>query len=78
MDINTFTSQFSQLFENTDPALIQADTEFRSLEEWDSLIALSIIAMVDEHYGVTLSGEDIRSAKTVRQLFELVQSKKSN
>jgi acyl carrier protein len=78
MDIKEFTSQFARLFENTDFSMINKDTIFRELEEWDSLIALSIIAMVDENYGVTLSGDDIRGTKTVQQLFDLVKSKKSD
>ena len=49
---------------------------FRELEEWSSLVALSVIAMVDEIYGVTINGEDMRNAQTVGDLFESVQNKK--
>jgi acyl carrier protein len=77
MDITTFTSQFAQLFENTDASLIHPDTVFRELEEWDSLIALSTIAMIDEQYGITLTGDEMRGATTVQQLFDLIVSKKS-
>lgn len=76
MDMSTFICHFKGLFENTDPALIQPHTEFRKLPEWDSLIALSIIAMIDEQYGITLTGDEMRSVHTVQQLFDLVKAKK--
>ena len=39
-------------------------------------MALSIIAMVDEIYKVTLRGDDIRNAVSVEDLFKTVQAKK--
>ena len=52
-----------------------ASTVFKDLDEWSSLIALSIIAMVDEEYDVALKGDDIRNATTIEDLFNVVQSK---
>ena len=54
---------------------MKPDTDFKELDEWSSLLALSIIAMVDEEYNVTLKGDDIRNSKTIADLFELVKSK---
>jgi acyl carrier protein len=45
------------------------------LDEWSSLIALSVIAMADEEYDVALKGDDIRNATTVEDLFNLTKSK---
>ena len=45
------------------------------LDEWSSLIALSIIAMVDEEYDVTLKGDDMRQAETIEELFNIVKGK---
>ncbi len=76
MDIESFVKAFSEQFNETDPSLINPDTPFKELEEWSSLIALSLIAMADELYGVKLKGDDIRKAKTVRDLFEIIREKK--
>lgn len=76
MEIKEFTENFANQFDETDPSEIKPDTNFRELEEWSSLIALSVIAMVDEEYDVTLKGDDIRNAKTVEDLFNTVKSKK--
>ena len=72
MDINTFIDNFAGQFDDTPSEQIKPDTVFRDLEEWSSLVALSIIAMADEEYGVTLKGDDIKNAKTVQDIFERV------
>ena len=76
MDINNFVTNFANQFEETDSSVFTKDTVFKNLDEWSSLMALSIIAMVDEEYGVALKGDDIRSANTIEDLFEIVKSKK--
>ena len=75
MDINIFIEQFADLFDETDASEIQASTPFRDLNEFSSLIALSFISMVQEEYDVLLDGDEIRSAVTVEDLFNLVKSK---
>ena len=75
MDIKEFIENFAAQFDDTDAEVFTAETNFRELEEWSSLIALSIIAMVDEEYDVTLKGDDMRAAKTIQDLFNIVKSK---
>ena len=76
MDINEFIEHFAEQFEDTDAAEFKADTQFHDLDEWSSLIALNIIAMIDEEYDVTLKGVDIEGAKTIEDLFNTVKGKK--
>lgn len=75
MNIQDFIENFADQFEDTDPSEITATTNYRELEEWSSLIALSIIAMVDDEYDVTLKGDDITGCSTIEELFNLVQSR---
>lgn len=75
MDLEKFILNFGEQFDDTDPSEIKADTVFHELDEYSSLIALSIIAMVDEEYDVQLKGDDMRSAVTVEDLFNIVKSK---
>lgn len=75
MEIKDFVENFANQFDDTDASEIQAGTNFRDLDEWSSLVALSIIAMVDEEYEVTLKGDDIKNATTVQDLFETVKAK---
>ena len=76
MNINEFIEHFAEQFENTDSSVFKADTKFHDLGEWSSLIALSIIAMVDEEYDVALKGDDLNKAVTIEDLLNIVQSKK--
>lgn len=49
--------------------VLAADTAHKFLDGWDSLCVLNTIAMVDEIYGVTVSGRQIEQAATVADLF---------
>ncbi|MDE6271928.1 MAG: acyl carrier protein [Muribaculaceae bacterium] len=75
MKIKEFIENFADQFDDTDASEITATTVFKDLDEWSSLTALSIIAMVDEEYDVTLKGDDIRNADTVEDLFNIVASR---
>ena len=75
MELEKFVENFADQFDDTDPTQIKSTTRFHDLEEWSSLTALSIIAMVDEEYDVTLKGDDIKNAVTVEDLFNTVNAK---
>jgi len=75
MEIKDFIENFADQFDETDINELKPETEFKKLEEWSSLIALSVIAMVDEEYDVTIKGDDIRNSNTIEDLFNTVKSK---
>ena len=75
MELNEFIENFANQFEDTEASVFTSETKFRDLDEWSSLIALSVIAMIDEEYDVTINGEDMKSATTVQDLFNIVNSK---
>ena len=75
MEIKEFIENFAAQFDDTDASVFTPETVFHELDEYSSLIALSIIAMVDEEYDVTLKGDDMRSAVTIEDLFNSVKSK---
>ena len=75
MELNEFIKLIAEQFENTPVESFSADTAFRELEEWDSLISLSVIAMVDEEFEKQITGADLRSVKTIEELFNVINSK---
>lgn len=75
MEINSFIEKFAEQLEEVKVTDLKPETKFRDIEEWSSLMALSIIAMVDEEYEVIIKGEDIRNSKTINDLFEVVKSR---
>lgn len=75
MEIKDFIQNFADQFEETELDVFAPETNYRELDEWSSLIALSVLAMIDEEYDVQLKGEEIRATKTIQELFDLVSSK---
>lgn len=75
MERKDFLENFASQFDETDVSLIQFETIFKDIDEWSSLLALSIIAMADEEYNVKLKGDDIKNSHTVEDLYDLVASR---
>ena len=75
MELKEFIENFAEQFDDTDASEFKAETIFKELDEWSSLIALSVIAMVDEEYDVAIKGDDIRNSKTIEDLFNAVKAK---
>lgn len=75
MDLVNFIKNFAGEFEETPIDVFTPDTEYKGLEEWNSLTALSIISMIDDSYDKTITGADLRKCGTIQELFELVCSK---
>lgn len=73
--LEEFVELFAEQFDETDASEIKANTVFHDLEEWSSLIGLSVIAMVDEEFDVALKGDDVKNAVTVEDLYNNVKSK---
>lgn len=76
MELKKFVENFAVQFEETDSSEFKPETEFKKLDEWSSLMAMSIIAMIDEEYDIVIKGEDVRNAKTVEDLYEIMKAKK--
>ena len=73
MDLNEFVTNFVDQIDDVDAESIKADTEFKDLEEWSSMSALAVIAMVDAEYDVQIKGDDIRNAETIEDLYNRVK-----
>lgn len=75
MTLDEFVTCFAEQFDDTPADVFTADCDFRDNEEWSSLTGLSVIAMIDEEFDKTITGADLRSCKTIRSLYELIQTK---
>ncbi len=75
MTLDDFVQLVAEQFDDTPAEQFTADTNFRSLEEWGSLVALSIISMVDEEFEKRVTGAELKSCDTIEQLFQLIESK---
>lgn len=74
--LDEFVELFAEQFDDTEASEFTPTTVFHDLEEWSSLIGLSIIAMVDEEFEVALNADDMISSVTIQDLYEKVIAKK--
>ena len=51
---------------------LKADDRLDDYDEWDSLTALALIAMLDEKFHKTLTGQDIKKMETVRDVLAVI------
>lgn len=75
MELDDFIRNFAEQFDETDASVFTPETVFHELEEYSSLIALSIIAMIDEELGVTIGANEMRSSVTIKDLYDQVMAK---
>jgi acyl carrier protein len=76
MSVATFIPQFAEALE-TDAGALAPSTAFKDLTNWDSLAALSVIAMIDEYHGVSVGGTDLETAGTLQDLWNLVAQRRA-
>ncbi|HJK23516.1 MAG TPA: hypothetical protein O0X92_01600 [Methanocorpusculum sp.] len=75
MTLKEFVKAFAAEFDDTPEEVFTPETHFRELDEWSSLLALSIISMIDDNEDKIITGQDIRSSTTIEDLYNIVQSK---
>jgi acyl carrier protein len=67
-----FIEQLKESLEIENRDVLPED-KFREFEEWDSLANLSLLAMISDEYNTSLPRGEIDKAKTVEELYELIQ-----
>ena len=75
MELNEFVKEFAYQFDDTEPEEIEATTEYHELEEWSSMIALSVLNMVEKKCGKHITFDDVKAAVTVEDLYNAIQTK---
>lgn len=75
VDVQTFVRNLERDFDDLAPGTLDATTRFLDLPHWTSLQALLIAVGFERDYGVTLSAEEFRGAKTIEDLHSMVIKK---
>ena len=75
MDLNEFVKHFGEQFDETPLDIFSPSTVYKELEEWSSLTALSVIAMVDEELEKRITGADIRNSISIEDLYNLLNNR---
>jgi len=67
---------YQRLAEAIDIETVNDDMVFEELDEWDSLTVLSVIAMMDSDYGLTIYADQLKKLRTVADLKEFILASK--
>ncbi|HVU07779.1 MAG TPA: acyl carrier protein [Verrucomicrobiae bacterium] len=66
---------YQRLAEILDAEEVKPENVLKDFEGWDSLAVLSVLAMADAKYGVSIKAEEIRAINTAEELANLIASK---
>lgn len=75
MEIKEFIEVFASQWDDTEPDVFTPDCEFHELEEWSSLLGFAILNVLQKKYGVKVLLVELRNCKTIRDLYDIVQSR---
>ena len=78
ISIEEFTKNLEAEFDDIEPGSVKPDTSYRDIKGWSSMYALIIIAFVDANFDVALNANDLKNSQTIRDLYNVVLSKKQN
>lgn len=71
-----FLKNFASIFDEIEDNELTMDTEFKNIDEWSSLTALTLLAVIDEEYDVKLTNNDLKNSVTVRDIYNIVNNHK--
>lgn len=77
MTLEEFVIEIEDAFEIQERGTLLPDTDYKNFEEWDSMHALILIALIDTEFDLLVSGNDLKNLVTVREVYELIQERKS-
>ena len=75
VEVNEFLQNFADQFDDTEVSQLNLDSVMRDLDEWSSMIALSIMAMCDEEYDVILSANEMEMANKIADVYNIVNER---
>ena len=75
MEMTDFLHKFAEQFRNTPIIEFTPDTNFWEIDEWSSIVALSVVLMIEEEYGVALRSADVKGVRTIQELFNVVKER---
>lgn len=75
MNYNEFVEKISEAIEDESFKNLKPNDFFRSHENWDSLSEMSIIAMIDHEFGITIKTIELNKLNTFEELFDYIKSK---
>ena len=74
MEMNEFIENILDQFDERPTEKVTPQTNHHEIEGWTSMIALSVMAMIDEEYEVQIKANEMRDSKSIQELYDIVNS----
>lgn len=74
--MENFIVKFADQLLDQDASCISGETIFRNLDDWDSLTAMAVIAMIEDDYNVKISDDAFKKLMTVQDVYDFIVSNK--
>ena len=75
VEINGFMDNLVNALDEVNASAAKPDVEFGAFANWDSLAALATIVMINTEYGIEVTGTELKSCTTPKDLFTIVHNK---
>jgi acyl carrier protein len=75
MVIQDFIEKIETEFEDIKPGVLKPESRFADVLDWNSVNALTVIALVDCEYDVILTADDFFKSETVLDIYNIIQEK---
>lgn len=72
MELQEKINQLEDILE-LDQGTLEVATRLDSLEEWDSVAAISLMALVDEKFDKQLTSNEIKNFKTIGDILKAME-----
>lgn len=70
--LEQFRQKFSEAIEDETILKLEPNVSFKNLGSWDSFSGMSIISMIDEEFGITISSFEMGKINTLEELYDLL------
>ena len=75
-DLETMTEIVRDLFDEYDGPVTR-DLSARDVDQWDSLINVQFVVLVERAYGIRFSAREVGQFKNIGELLDIVRAKRS-
>ena len=77
MNIHELINYIETEFEEIENGTLIPESSIRDIEGWSSMHALILIALIDNNYDILLTGEELKNALTIQDLYDVILKRKN-
>lgn len=74
MELKDLVRIFDEVLNMDHTEMITESTDFKEIDAWSSLTAFDLSAKINEEFGIKLRGIQIRTCKTIKELFDMINA----